>query len=65
MGPQEAIRAFEEGVPVIYNDIVYLKINALIYRKENGKITAHTELMDKNKRSVVVVPVRMVKRGKL
>jgi len=62
MTPQETIRAFEDGVPVTYNDIAYLKINAIIYRKENSRITAHAELLDKNRRSVLIVPVRMIKR---
>ena len=58
MTSAEAKKAFLDGVPVRYsfgrNEIDYVKISALVYRKEENKVILQLELLDKSLHAVFV-----------
>lgn len=63
MNNLEAKEALNKEFPVIYDDIEYLKITALIYRKRQlGLYTTYAEMLDKNKNGVVTAPIVEVHR---
>ena len=48
---------------VIYKEIVYERVNAVIRRMtDNNTLKTYVELLDKNKKSVVIAPGIEVKR---
>ncbi len=65
MTNSEAKAALLEECPVIHAGITYQRITALIYRKAGqGKgIQVTAELLDRNGRAVVIVPVDKIERG--
>lgn len=55
MTPEEAKTAFKEESIVRYDEVVYDRISALIYRKiEGGGTYLALELQDKNKHSFTI-----------
>lgn len=55
MTPEEAKIAFKEGSIVRYDEILYDRISALIYRKnEEGNIKLSLELIDEDANSVTI-----------
>ncbi len=65
MTNSEAKAALLEECPVIHAGITYQKITALIYRKagQGKEIQVTAELLDRNGRAVVIVPVDKIERG--
>lgn len=62
MTNEEAKNALIERTPVIYNNIEYLYISAIIYRYDKHKnLLISVELTDKNKRSVTIAQIKEVK----
>ena len=48
---------------VVYKEIVYERVNAVIRRMtDNNTLKTYVELLDKNKKSVVIAPGIEVKR---
>lgn len=61
MTNEEAKTAFLNRTPVLLGDNEYLFISAIIYRiDENRNVKVSAELLDKNKRSVVIAQVKDV-----
>ena len=61
MTNEEAKTAFLNRTPVLFGDNEYLFISAIVYRlDENGNVKVSAELLDKNKRSVVIAQVKDV-----
>lgn len=61
MTNDEAKTAFFNRSPIRLGDNEYLFISAIIYRvDENGNVKVSAELLDKNKRSVVIAQVKDV-----
>lgn len=61
MNGEEAKKAFMERCPVVCNDIEYLYISAIIYRLDKqGKVEVSAEMLDKNKNSVTITPIKNV-----
>lgn len=58
---EEAKRIMTEETPVTFMGMEFLKINALIFRKQGNTYDVTAELLDKNLNSVVIAPVRGVK----
>ena len=59
MTNEEAKQAFFAGAPVIWKEIVYARISAIIYRLDrNGHLIVSAELQDKRANSVTVVRVQ-------
>lgn len=57
----EAKEALKNRTPVIYNNIEYLYISAIIYRYDkNHNLAISAELTDKNKRSVIIAQLKDV-----
>ena len=57
----EAKEALKNRTPVIYNNIEYLYISAIIYRYDkNHNLVISAELTDKNKRSVIIAQLKDV-----
>lgn len=57
----EAKEALKNRTPVIYNNIEYLYISAIIYRYDkNNNLVISVELTDKNKRSVTIAQLKDV-----
>ncbi len=57
----EAKEALKNRTPVIFNNIEYLYISAIIYRYDkNRNLVISAELTDKNKRSVIVAQLKDV-----
>lgn len=54
---QEAKTILWQETPVIFSGNEYVKINALIFRKREGRYVATAELLDKNLNSVAIVPL--------
>lgn len=54
MNEKEIILAFMGRKPVIYNDIRYAHISAVIHRHGPNGVYIQVELQDKNDRSVVI-----------
>jgi len=50
--------------PVIHDGITYQKVNAVIYRKDgkNKRVRVSAELLDRNRRDVVIVPAGKIRR---
>lgn len=65
MTTEEAKQAFFEEKPVIFDNIEYVRITALIYRKREGQAPyLMLELLDQNKRSTMtVLPDRVKLKG--
>lgn len=61
MTKTEAVEAFKNDLPVIYDGIEYKCISAIIYRRggPNG-IYAQLELLDRNRRDVIIADPRRV-----
>lgn len=49
-----------DEIPVYFHGLKYKKINALIYRKSEGRYKASAELLDMNENSVVICPIQWV-----
>ncbi len=61
MTNEEVKTAFLNRTPVLFGDNEYLFISAIVYRlDENGNVKVSAELLDKNKRSVVIAQVKDV-----
>lgn len=65
MNGTEAKEAMTSGLPVVYcsglvGAIEYDRINAIIYRPKNGRISVSLELLDKNLHSVTIAPMEEV-----
>ena len=61
MTVDELKEAWRAGVPVVHRDIVYRRISALIYRRDDKKRAfLQVELLDKNTNSVVIAAPREV-----
>lgn len=61
MTGEEARHALFRKTPVIYNGIEYLCITAIIYKcDENNELYVSAELLDKNKRSVIIAKLKDV-----
>lgn len=57
----EAKEALKKRTPVIYNNIEYLYISAIIYRYDkNRNLVISAELTDKSKRSVTIAQLKDV-----
>lgn len=57
----EAKETLKNRTPVIYNNIEYLYISAIIYRYDkNHNLVISVELTDKNKRSVIIAQLKDV-----
>ena len=57
----EAKEALINRTPVIYNDIEYLYISAIIYRYDrNNNLLISAELTDKTRRSVTIAQLKDV-----
>jgi hypothetical protein len=54
MTSAEAKAAFKEGEPVVYKDVEYQKISAIIYRTGQKGMYIQAELLDEAGRSVTV-----------
>lgn len=52
---KEAKEIMHNESKVMHDDMEYLKISALIFRKLNGSFRASAELLDKNRNSVIIV----------
>lgn len=65
MTTEEAKQAFFAEKPVIFDNIEYVRISALIYKKKEGeKPHLLLELLDQNKRSTMtVLPDRVKLKG--
>jgi len=57
MNNTEIKDALMDGRSVMNNGILYDRVNAIIYRNNNGKIAVSAELLDKNSRCIVVASV--------
>lgn len=57
---QEAKQLLYDETPVYLRGSKYKKINALIYRKSEGRYTASAELLDMNHNCVVIAPLEWV-----
>jgi len=51
----EAREACKKGCPVIHNGIEYLYISAITYRRGPNGFYMQAELLDRNKKDVVIV----------
>jgi hypothetical protein len=61
MTNSEAKEALENRTPVIYNNIEYLYISAIIYRYDkNNNLVISAELVDKCKHSVTIAQLKDV-----
>ncbi len=61
MTNSEAKEALKNRTPVIYNNIEYLYISAIIYRyDENNNLVISAELADKCKHSVTIAQLKDV-----
>ena len=58
MTGEEAKNALLKGSPVVHKNIVYKRIQAIRYTRDKGKIAISLELLDRNKKSVSVVPIK-------
>ena len=57
----EAKEALKNRTPVVFNDIEYLYISAIIYRYDkNRNLVISAELTDKNERSVTIAQLKDV-----
>lgn len=65
MTNSEAKAALLEECPAVHAGITYQKITALIYRKvgQGKRVQVSGELLDRNGRAVVIVPVEKIERG--
>ena len=61
----EAKAALLEECQAVYAGITYQKITALIYRKagRDKRVQVAAELLDRNGRAVVIVPIEKIERG--
>lgn len=57
---EEAKQLLYEETPVFFHGSKYKKINALIYRKSEGRYKASAELLDMNHNSVIITPLEWV-----
>ncbi len=60
LSTKEAKRLLYEERPVIFAGTKYKKINALIFRKVEGRYRATAELLDMNHNSVVIAPIEWI-----
>lgn len=61
MTNDEAKTALFKRTPVVCNGIEYLYISAITYRvNSNGELIISAELLDKNRRSIVVAQLKDV-----
>jgi hypothetical protein len=61
MTNSEAKEALKKRTPVIYNNIEYLYISAIIYRyDDNGNLVISAELADKCRHSVIIAQLKDV-----
>ena len=61
MTVDELKEAWRADVPVVHRDIVYRRISALIYRRDDkNEPFLQVELLDKNTNSVVIAAPREV-----
>jgi hypothetical protein len=65
MSGTEAKEAMINGSPVVYcsglvGAIEYERINAIIYRQKDGRISVSLELLDQNLHSVTIAPMEEV-----
>lgn len=61
----ELKEAFRAGTPVVFGDITYKCVSALIYRRGGKGCVIQAELQDKNDNSVTIVePSRINPPGK-
>ncbi len=58
MTGEEAKTALLKGGPVMYKDMIFKRIHAIRYTKQNGKIAVSLELLDRNDNSICVVPIK-------
>lgn len=65
MTNEELKAAFTNELPVVFSDMEYKCISAIIYRRhKSGSIIIQAELMDKNENSVSIVnPARITLAG--
>lgn len=64
MTNDEAKEAFRNRTPVYYNDVLYTKISAIIYRYDPyGNLLVSAELLDRCGNSVVIVRIKDIKGG--
>jgi hypothetical protein len=62
MTSAEAKAAFRAGAPVIYKDVTYQKISAIIYRTGQKGMYIQAELLDTTGRSVTVAYPNKISR---
>ena len=61
MTNEEAKTALFKRHPVVCNGIEYLYVTAIIYRTDkNNNLAIYAEMLDKNKRSVTIAPLKDV-----
>lgn len=60
MTGEELKAAFLAETPVTANGIEYVKISAIIYRKQEGRVAVQAELLDKNRNSITVTAAASV-----
>lgn len=60
MTGEELKAAFLAETPVVSNGIEYVKISAIIYRKQEGRVAVQAELLDKNRNSITVTAAASV-----
>ena len=56
----KAKKIMHEETPVIFMESEYIKINALIFRKQGKGYSASAELLDKNRNCIVIAPLEWV-----
>lgn len=62
MTGEEAKRALVDRCPIMYNDIVYLYVDEIIYRRnKNGGIDVYLRIADKCGHSMTQAPLKDVK----
>lgn len=58
---KEALKAMKSRDNVIVNDIVYKRINAIIFRKTDEQELIEAELQDMNTNSVIICELEKIK----
>ena len=59
----ELKEAFKTGVPVVYADVTYSCVSALIFRRIGGNTITQAELADRNGNSVTIAPPNRIERA--
>lgn len=60
---EEAKKLLFEETPVLFRGSEYLKINALIYRRYKQGVRTSAEILDKNRKCIVVAPIEWLDKG--